>query len=237
MGILARGGSSGDWRFLGAALKHMRGQAAATQAQVAAELNMDRKTITNYEGGRVPASAPRVPDGYYAVAVFFGLRRSDVDTLLKGPEVAARKYIEEGFYELKNEISVNERHLLANWVVEQASPMLQGRYAQARVLHEASQSSGAPTSEDPATNPLLRTARTLDDAMDALPEAFHFGRLCVELGASEADRLQFDRAALELLRQANEAVIKKAQMRIEEVLGSQTLDSLDSASHGREADG
>lgn len=79
-----------DWNHLGAAIKHDRRRARMSQADLAASAGLSTRTVGNYERGRVPESAPVVPDGYYDIASVLGWTRASVEAVLAGgePELA-----------------------------------------------------------------------------------------------------------------------------------------------------
>jgi transcriptional regulator with XRE-family HTH domain len=71
-----------DWQALGRALRDARRDKGMTQTELALEVGLDRKTIGNYELGRDPATAPRIPDGCLRVAKVLGLEREDITRFL-----------------------------------------------------------------------------------------------------------------------------------------------------------
>lgn len=75
-----------DWKHLGAVIKHDRRRARMSQADLAAAAGLSTRTVGNYERGRVPESAPVVPDGYYDIAGVLGWTRASVDLALAGGE-------------------------------------------------------------------------------------------------------------------------------------------------------
>lgn len=77
-----------DWQALGRSLRDARKDKGLTQAELAEQVNLDRKTISNYESGRQPATAPRIPDGCLRVAKALGLEREDITRSLC-PDLAA----------------------------------------------------------------------------------------------------------------------------------------------------
>lgn len=216
MNALTSYGTIGDWRFLGEALRYMRRENAVTQAEVATALGVDRKTITNYEGGRVPASAPRVPDGYYAVAEHYGLRRTDVDTLLKGPYKAFAIYAKETLDagEDQNMFPDAER-LLARWVFELAPPELRLKFLEERMATDAGMPVDLPDVPAPGATPAVDPS--LQDAIDLFAEANRFAQICEHLGASASTSEEFRETARELLREASLETLQKAGLRLEEL--------------------
>lgn len=72
-------GADLDWAGLGQQIRQERRRRGMSQADLATAAGLDRKTISNYENGRVPATAGRVPDGYYSVADVFGWPGDRVD--------------------------------------------------------------------------------------------------------------------------------------------------------------
>jgi len=57
-----------------------------SQADLAAAAGLSTRTVGNYERGRVPESAPVVPDGYYDIAAVLGWTRASVELVLAGRE-------------------------------------------------------------------------------------------------------------------------------------------------------
>jgi hypothetical protein len=57
---------------------------------LAAAAGLSTRTVGNYERGRVPETAPAIPDGYYDIAAVLGWTRASVDIVLTGgnPELA-----------------------------------------------------------------------------------------------------------------------------------------------------
>jgi DNA-binding XRE family transcriptional regulator len=79
-----------DWAHLGRTIRRWRVAAGIKrQADLAASANLSAKTIGNYERGRVPESAPIIPDGYYAIAAHFGWTSDSIERILAGgsPEI------------------------------------------------------------------------------------------------------------------------------------------------------
>ncbi|MCG6499418.1 helix-turn-helix transcriptional regulator [Kitasatospora sp. A2-31] len=72
-----------DWAELGHEIRAERTARKLSQQQLADLTGLDRKTISHYERGRRPAPG-RIPDGYYAVARYFGWARGVVEDLLCG---------------------------------------------------------------------------------------------------------------------------------------------------------
>lgn len=79
----------GDWVQLGEAIRYGRRKAGLTQIELAEAAGVDRKTISNYERGRVPATAPRIPDGYFQVARVLFWDEAELHRLLHGPAAPA----------------------------------------------------------------------------------------------------------------------------------------------------
>ncbi|MGV9271478.1 helix-turn-helix transcriptional regulator [Kitasatospora sp. NPDC003701] len=79
-----------DWTGMGRKIRHARVKSGMTQAELALAAGLDRKSISNYENGRPPARADRVPDGYYKVGEIFQWRADDVDEYLMGVEPSPR---------------------------------------------------------------------------------------------------------------------------------------------------
>lgn len=77
-----------DWAHLGEEIRRARLARNLSQQQLADALGLDRKTIGHYENGRRPAPG-RIPDGYYAVATFFGWSSGTLARVLAGGETVA----------------------------------------------------------------------------------------------------------------------------------------------------
>ncbi|MFD5674838.1 helix-turn-helix transcriptional regulator [Streptomyces sp. NPDC127040] len=75
-----------DWNHLGAVIKHDRRRARMSQADLAQAAGLSTRTVGNYERGRVPETAPVVPDGYYDIASVLGWARSSIEVILAGGE-------------------------------------------------------------------------------------------------------------------------------------------------------
>lgn len=74
-----------DWAHLGRTIRRWRIAAGIKrQADLATSVGLSAKTIGNYERGRVPDSAPAIPDGYYAIASHFGWTSDSVERILNG---------------------------------------------------------------------------------------------------------------------------------------------------------
>ncbi len=67
-----------DWARLGRAYRGSRLALGMTQDEVARQANLDRKTISHYENGRVPGPG-RIPDGYFAAAAVLKWPAGDVE--------------------------------------------------------------------------------------------------------------------------------------------------------------
>ncbi|MFJ8474236.1 helix-turn-helix domain-containing protein [Kitasatospora sp. NPDC094011] len=82
-----------DWQAAGRRIRRARIKAGMNQADLAAAAGLDRKSISNYENGRPPARADRVPDGYYKVGEVFGWGPAQVEDSFQatqqGPSVSA----------------------------------------------------------------------------------------------------------------------------------------------------
>ena len=74
-----------DWLRFGEHMADARRRAGLTQAELADRVRLHPNTISNYESGRVPQKAPRVPTGYYAVAEVLAMSGADVERLPGGP--------------------------------------------------------------------------------------------------------------------------------------------------------
>ncbi|WP_344447548.1 helix-turn-helix domain-containing protein, partial [Kitasatospora nipponensis] len=73
-----------DWAGLGRAIRLDRAARGMNQQALAAAAGLDRKTISNYENGRIPAPG-RIPDGYHAVSRVLSWPPGRVDELLGLP--------------------------------------------------------------------------------------------------------------------------------------------------------
>ncbi|MFJ4799170.1 helix-turn-helix domain-containing protein [Kitasatospora purpeofusca] len=83
----AAGEAGLDWAALGRKIRQARVKIGMTQAELAGAAGLDRKSISNYENGRPPARADRVPDGYYKVGEILQWPPGAVeDYLLAGDE-------------------------------------------------------------------------------------------------------------------------------------------------------
>lgn len=75
-----------NWKHLGAHIT--QGRLARVprwlQKDLAEATGLTTRTIGNYERGNPPKSAPRIPDGYYAVASALGWSAGSIEDLLKG---------------------------------------------------------------------------------------------------------------------------------------------------------
>lgn len=78
-----------DWAEIGRRIRRARVKSGMTQTELAAAAGLDRKSISNYENGRPPARADRVPDGYYKVGEIFSWDPDRVDQYLQGVAVEA----------------------------------------------------------------------------------------------------------------------------------------------------
>ncbi|MGW6913753.1 helix-turn-helix transcriptional regulator [Kitasatospora sp. NPDC054939] len=91
-------GADLDWAGIGQAIREARVRLGMNQTQLADAAGLDRRTISNYENGRHPASA-RIPEGYYAVASVFDWPTGSVESKLglpvrtqrtgRGPDIAS----------------------------------------------------------------------------------------------------------------------------------------------------
>lgn len=81
-----------DWAHLGKTIRQWRTAAGIKrQSDLAAAVGLATKTIGNYERGRIPDTAPTVPDGYYAVAAHLGWEPSSVERVLAGGQPEFRR--------------------------------------------------------------------------------------------------------------------------------------------------
>lgn len=70
-----------DWMAIGREIRLARLELRMNQTELAEAAGLDRKSISNYENGRPPATG-RVPDGYYKVGRAIGWEPWYVDRLL-----------------------------------------------------------------------------------------------------------------------------------------------------------
>ncbi|WP_445520534.1 helix-turn-helix transcriptional regulator [Streptomyces sp. NEAU-174] len=75
-----------DWEHLGEVIKTHRRRSRMSQEDLAKAAGLSLRTVGNYERGRIPGSAPLVPDGYYDIAHVLGWTRASVDKVLAGGE-------------------------------------------------------------------------------------------------------------------------------------------------------
>lgn len=184
----------GDWAYIGEAIRYGRRRAGLTQGELAEAARVDRKTIGNYERGRVPASAPRIPDGYFQVAQALRWRNSDVHRLLKGPAVAApapRLLRGVGGAQAPDAGAGAES---AAGGPGEGHPGGAGGVTALAAAGAAGRVAGAG----------VRAAAGADDPLRLFPVVVRFGRACAALGADPALRDHFEDAAQALLRQAGE---------------------------------
>lgn len=81
-----------DWAHLGKTIRQWRTAAGIKrQSDLAAAVGLATKTIGNYERGRVPDTAPAIPDGYYAVAAHLGWEPNSIEHVLAGGQPALRR--------------------------------------------------------------------------------------------------------------------------------------------------
>ncbi|WP_224273961.1 helix-turn-helix domain-containing protein [Streptomyces sp. LS1784] len=75
-----------DWAAIGHMIRRERIKRGMNQSELGAAAGLDRKSISNYENGRAPARADRVPDGYYKVGEILGWTPDRVDSYLRGEQ-------------------------------------------------------------------------------------------------------------------------------------------------------
>lgn len=91
---MAPTGVTQDWAHLGKVIRRTRLAAGIKrQEDLAGMIGRVRETIGHYERGRVPDSAPVVPDGYLLIAKLFGWTPGSIDRILAGgePELATSR--------------------------------------------------------------------------------------------------------------------------------------------------
>jgi hypothetical protein len=202
-----------DWGHLGDAIRYGRRNLGYTQEELANRAGVDRKTIGNYEAGRIPASDPRVPDGYYQVARVLGWEREDVQRLLKGiprnksdqakhlAEVMARVSA------MKTPASeeVRSRAVLLVWEYETIKGVREG----AQPTYSAMERAARAAAENPDDEWAQRFFRIdsdtsdLDSILRLYPAVTKFARMCIQMGADPQMRDTFDSLAEEMLTQAS----------------------------------
>ncbi|PBC72213.1 helix-turn-helix protein [Streptomyces sp. TLI_235] len=74
-----------DWAGLGEEIRRSRVARKLSQQQLAEQAGLDRKTVSNYENGRVP-SPGRIPDGYHSVARVLEWADGKVEQTLGAPD-------------------------------------------------------------------------------------------------------------------------------------------------------
>jgi transcriptional regulator with XRE-family HTH domain len=202
-----------DWAHLGSALRLARNLTRLTQQQLADAIGMDRKTIGNYETGRIPIGSrgPVVPEGYFQVASALGLERVDVEAFLAGPRLPYQEFLEllsrvpleygqvsDGNSELPDKIRVRGKVL--EWGLNEARSA-QANWPLNKVI-DPQAVLGYRHVPPPAA---LSDARlSLDDAIRLFPTIVQFGRICVDLGADARVRNILEDAAQRMLDQAAE---------------------------------
>lgn len=75
-----------DWRHLGQCMKRDRKRRGWRQPELAAAAGLTVRTISTYETGTVPVSAPEIPDGCFAVGRALGWPADGVERALAGGE-------------------------------------------------------------------------------------------------------------------------------------------------------
>lgn len=142
--------ASQDWEYLGTMIKRHRRRRGMTQTDLARAAGLSLRTVGNYERGRIPDSAPIVPDGYYDVARILEWSHDSIDTVLAGgdPEPAR----------------ASERTLTDDDVLQLSSPALH--------LADVARDMGAPA--DLVSNYRMATV-TLVGWMTQHPEAAQRG--------------------------------------------------------------
>jgi transcriptional regulator with XRE-family HTH domain len=195
-----------------------------TQEELATVASVDRKTIGNYERGRVPASAPRVPDGYYQVALALDWLPADINRLLAaawGNKQAKWIDVESKLHDLRHELRGLQREGAPpdDQVVRQAmarASLMDWELAQ--MDSPSGIEASAPTRDSGVAETMRRrapsiTARLGDarersasrpDPLSLFPAVSRFGQACVALGADPALRDAFEDAAQTLLQQATD---------------------------------
>jgi transcriptional regulator with XRE-family HTH domain len=78
--------SGQNWKHLGEVIRRDRRRARMSQADLAAAAGLSTRTVGNYERGRIPETAPVVPDGYYDIAAALAWSRASIDLALAGGE-------------------------------------------------------------------------------------------------------------------------------------------------------
>ncbi|MEU6768587.1 helix-turn-helix transcriptional regulator [Streptomyces sp. NPDC046853] len=91
-----------DWSHIGLVIRQHRRREGMSQADLAAAAGVSQRTIGNYERGRIPDSAPVIPDGYYNVASTLQWTNASVEKVLAGghPEMLRQGIDEEGVEKL-----------------------------------------------------------------------------------------------------------------------------------------
>lgn len=180
-----------DWSHLGAAFRLARTLRRETQGELAERVGMDRKTISNYEAGRIPTTRnPPIPAGYFQVAEALGLASQDVGTFLNWG--AHPSFFAElvGGLAVPSEGSEKIRRSVLEWGLNEAMARRDDAMEQLRG------DTFAPVSQ-------VNEARDkLVDALRLYPLVVKFSRICVELGADPRGRDALDELAEELLTAA-----------------------------------
>ena len=177
-------------------LRDMRDAHGYTQAQLAQRAGLDRRSISNYEKGNIPASAPRVPQGYFAVAESLSMSREEVLLLLEGARASP-----DGYQRIMDNIAeVHRSGAAANTTENMIAGVhyrLLGRYM--------AFAKGASTAGDWQLGPALTKTigdTSLELAVQLFPNVSQFALSCVRAGADPTLRDAFEDLAHALLSQA-----------------------------------
>jgi ParB-like chromosome segregation protein Spo0J len=197
----------GDWYQLGLFMRELRDAHGLTQAQLAALAGLDRRSISNYEKGNIPASAPRIPQGYFSVADALGMSREEVLLLLEGASASPRDY--ERIMD-----AVAAIHRSAN--ISHDKKMIAGVHYRL-LAQRMTQAKGKSGSEQAPTRPKDMPVRTIgasssEKALSLFPTVSLFALECVRAGADSSLRDAFEELAQALLAQARDQ--SKIQQRL-----------------------